>query len=142
MTPGGTRCSLLARNSDRCEASGSGRTRPSARPWLFVRSEMAEATVWQKQADDCRWLVIEKAALLYESSLASSMAERHLAAIDRVHAANKDGYCLADLARLSQLFTVLADYVHEHVAARILKATTELLRCRKRSGLRKQPSGA
>lgn len=89
---------------------------------------MTEEALSAPQANDSRWLVIERAALLYESSLASSMAERHLAAIDRVFAANKEGYCLADLARLSQLFILLAEYVHEHTAPRLLEATTNLLR--------------
>lgn len=95
---------------------------------VFPRIAMTEAKVSTQQANDNRWLVIERAALLYESSLAVSMAERHLAAIERVSAANKEGYCLADLARLSQLLTLLADYVHEHIAPRLLQATSSLLR--------------
>ena len=80
------------------------------------------------QADDERWKVIDRAVLLYESSFATSLVQRHTAAIDRIRFASKEGYCLADLARLSELFVLLANYLHEHTASDILEITFDLLR--------------
>ena len=93
--------------------------------------DMAAAPVEARrisQAKDARWQVIDKTVLLYESSLATNLVQRHTAAIDRIRAANKEGYCLADLARLSELFALLAEYLHEHTTCDLLKIAIDLLR--------------
>ncbi len=82
------------------------------------------------QPDDERWKVIDSTVLLYESNLAAHLVQRHIAAIERIRSANKEGYCLADLARLSQLFSLLADYLHEHTASDLLRVAIDLLRYR------------